>query len=151
MHLAQLNVATLVAPEGDPRVAPFFDNLEKINGLGDTSPGFVWRLQDDTDGGGATDIKPFDGDPLRIVNLTVWESVEALKAYAYKTEHVEFLRRRLEFFEPHDGPHLAMWWVPEGHVPTVDEALERLADLAANGPSERVFTFASVAPEPEPA
>lgn len=143
MHLAQLNVATLVAPQGDPRVAPFFDHLERINRLGDASPGFVWRLQDDSDGGGATELKLFE-DPLRIVNLTVWESVEALKAYVYRTEHVEFFKRRLEFFEPHDGPHLALWWVPEGHIPTVEEALERLADLAADGPSDRVFTFATV-------
>jgi hypothetical protein len=142
MHLAQLNIAKLVAPEGDPRVAPFFDNLLRINQLGDGSPGFVWRLQDDS-GQGATEIKAWD-DPLMILNITVWESVEALKAYAYRTEHVDFLRRRLEFFEPHDGPHLALWWVEEGHIPTVEEALERLADLDANGPSERVFTFARV-------
>ena len=142
MHLAQLNIAKLVAPQDDPRVAPFFENLLRINQLGDRSPGFVWRLQDDS-GLGATDIKAWD-DPLMILNLTVWESVDALRAYTYKTEHVEFLRRRLEFFEPHDGPHLALWWVPEGHLPTVEDALERIDHLAANGTSEKAFTFASV-------
>ena len=142
MHLAQLNIAKLVAPQDDPRVAPFFENLLRINQLGDQSPGFVWRLQDDS-GLGATEIKAWD-DPLMILNLTVWESVEALRAYTYKTEHVAFLRRRLEFFEPHDGPHLALWWVPEGHIPTVEDALERIDHLAANGPSEKAFTFASI-------
>ena len=142
MHLAQLNIAKLVAPQDEPRVAPFFENLLRINQLGDQSPGFVWRLQDDS-GLGATEIKAWD-DPLMILNLTVWESVEALRAYTYKTEHVAFLRRRLEFFEPHDGPHLALWWVPEGHIPTVEDALERIDHLAANGPSEKAFTFASI-------
>ena len=142
MHLVQLNIATLVAPEGDPRVAPFFENLERINQLGDESPGFVWRLEGD-EGAGATDIKAWD-DPLMILNLTVWESVDALKTYAYKTEHVELFKRRAEFFEPHDGPHLAMWWIPEGEVPTVEDAIERLSHLAEHGPTERAFTFASI-------
>jgi hypothetical protein len=145
VHLVQLNVATLVAPQGDPRVAPFFDNLDRINRLGDSSPGFVWRLQDDSDAGGATDLKFFD-DPLRIVNLTVWESVEALRAFTYRTEHVEFLRRRREFFLPAEGPHLVLWWVPDRHIPTVAEAMERLELLAAGGPSDKAFTFATVFP-----
>jgi hypothetical protein len=144
MHLAQLNVARLVAPEGDPRVAPFFENLLRINQLGDDSPGFVWRLQDDS-GLGATDIKAWD-DPLMILNLTVWESVEALRAYAYRTEHVDFLKRRLEFFEPHAGPHLALWWIPEGEIPAVEDAIARIEHLAANGPSEKAFTFARIFP-----
>jgi hypothetical protein len=144
MHLAQLNIARLVAPEGDPRVAPFFEHLLRINQLGDESPGFVWRLQDDS-GQGATDIKAWD-DPLMILNLTVWESVGELRAYAYTTEHVEFLKRRLEFFEPHDGPHLALWWIPEGEIPTVEDAIARIEHLAANGPSDKAFTFASVTP-----
>ena len=147
MHLAQLNVATLVACEGDPRVAPFFDNLDRVNRVGDSSPGFVWRLHDDSDAGGATELKFFD-DPLRIVNLTVWASVEALREFTYRTEHLQFLRRRREFFLPSEGPHLVLWWVPEGHIPTVAEAIERLERLAADGPSPDAFTFASV---PEPA
>jgi Domain of unknown function (DUF3291) len=147
MHLAQLNVARLRAPEGDPQVADFFDNLLRINQLGDDSPGFVWRLQDDS-GVGATDIKAWE-DPLMILNLTVWESVEALKAYAYRTEHVDFFKRRLEFFEPHDGPHLALWWIREGEIPTVEDAIARLEHLAEHGPSARVFTFSSVI-EPAP-
>jgi hypothetical protein len=141
MHLAQLNIGKLVAPEGDSRVAPFFDNLLRINQLGDGSPGFVWRLQDDS-GQGATEIKAWD-DPLMILNLTVWESVDALKAYVYRSEHMEFFRRRAAWFEV-DAKRVALWWVEEGHIPTVEEALERLADLDANGPSERVFTFARV-------
>ena len=135
MHLAQLNVARLRAPIDDPLIDDFRNALERINKLGDESPGFVWRLQ--TDDGDATAIKAFD-DPLVILNLTVWESVEALKAYVYKSEHVEFLRRRREWFEPY-GPSVAMWWIDEGTLPTVDEAVERWRDLEANGPSDRAF------------
>src|SRR5215211_1575777 len=100
MHLAQLNVARLRAPVDDPMIDDFRNNLLRINALGDASPGAVWRLQ--TEDGDATAIKAFD-DPLVILNLTVWESVEALKSFVYKTEHVDFLRRRREWFEPY-GP-----------------------------------------------
>jgi heme-degrading monooxygenase HmoA len=141
MHLAQLNVARMRAPLDDPSMADFVDNLERINKLGDASPGFVWRLQDDD--GAATSYRPFDDDDI-IVNLTVWESVAALRAYAYTTEHRDFLRRRREWFLPLDSPYLALWWLPEGELPTVEDAVARLAHLAERGPSERAFTFASV-------
>ena len=111
-------------------MADFVDNLDQINGLGDASPGFVWRLQDEF--GAATTIRAFD-DPLMIVNLTVWESIEALRAFAYRSDHVEFLRRRREWFEPLDGPSLVLWWVPAGHRPTIDEARDRLDRLAPTG------------------
>ena len=145
MHLAQLNVARLRAPVDDPMIDDFRNNLLRINAIGDASPGFVWRMQ--TEDGDNTAVKLFD-DPLVIVNLTVWESVEALKDYVYKTEHVEFLRRRREWFEPY-GPAIAMWWIPEGHIPTSDEAVERWANLRDHGPSALAFGWRNVvAPEP---
>jgi hypothetical protein len=55
------------------------NNLDRVNGLGDASLGFVWRLQ--TDDGDATALRPFP-DPDIIVNLTVWESSESLRALA---------------------------------------------------------------------
>jgi hypothetical protein len=137
-QLAELNIGRTVAPLDDPALADFVGNLDPINALGDGSPGFVWRLQDEF--GAATSIRAYD-DPLMIVNLTVWESVAALRDFAYRSRHVGFLRRRREWFVPLDGPSLVLWWVPTGHRPTLDEAKARLEHLAAHGPTPAAFTL----------
>jgi hypothetical protein len=140
VHLAQLNVGRLRAPMDDPSIDDFRDNLEPINALAEGSPGFVWRLQDES--GNATGIKPY-GDELEIVNLTVWESIEALTDFTYRTGHVEFLRRRREFFEAPTQPILCLWWIREGTIPTVEDAIARLDHLRAHGPTPTAFTFTS--------
>ena len=137
-HIAQLNVGTMLYAHDDERMSGFFSQLDDINALADQSPGFVWRLQSDS--GNATDIQ-VDDDPLFLVNMSVWESVEALRDYVYKTEHVDFLRRRREWFEAADGPYLVLFWVPAGHRPTPEEAMSRLEQLRADGPSPEAFTF----------
>ncbi|GAA0911985.1 DUF3291 domain-containing protein [Virgisporangium aurantiacum] len=137
MHIAQLNIATLVAPLDSPELKGFVDLLVEINDLADNSPGFVWRLQDEN--GDATAIRPFGPDV--IVNLTVWESIEALYAYTYRTDHLGVLQRRREWFRRSGRPHLVLWWVDEGARPTVAEAARRLALLAESGPTRDAFTF----------
>jgi hypothetical protein len=137
MHIAQLNIAALVAPLDSPQLADFVDRLAEINELADNSPGFVWRLQDES--GDATAIRPFEPDV--IVNLTVWESIEALYAYTYRTDHLRLLQRRREWFRRSTRPHLVLWWIGEGERPTVAEAARRLALLEANGPTPSAFTF----------
>jgi Domain of unknown function (DUF3291) len=138
-HLAQINVARLRAPIDAPETADFVAALAPVNADADAAPGFVWRLQ--TESGDATAVRAFD-DPLLIVNLTVWESVEALEAFAYReASHLAVLRRRREWFERPAEAATALWWVPAGHVPTLDEALDRLAVLRARGPSRDAFTF----------
>ncbi|WP_078607105.1 DUF3291 domain-containing protein [Streptomyces flavidovirens] len=139
-HLAQLNVATLRHPLDDPRMAPFVELLDPVNAAADGSPGFVWRLAEDG-AADATGLRPA-GENV-IVNLTVWETPEALWDFSYRSGHLEVMRRRREWFQRHVEAHLVLWWVPAGHLPTVGEALERLADLRAHGPSPRAFTFAS--------
>ncbi|MFC9325631.1 DUF3291 domain-containing protein [Kitasatospora sp. NPDC057015] len=139
-HLAQLNVATLRHPLDDPRIAPFVELLDPVNAAADGAPGFVWRLAEEGEAD-ATGLRPAGEDV--IVNLSVWQSQEALWDFAYRSGHLEVVRRRREWFERHVESHLVLWWVPAGHLPTVEEALERLADLRANGPSPRAFTFAS--------
>jgi Domain of unknown function (DUF3291) len=138
MHLAQLNVARLRAPMDDPLIDDFRLNLDRINALAETSAGYVWRLQDEN--GNATGIKPF-GDDLEIVNLTVWESIEALADFTYRSGHVELLHRRREFFEASSAPVLCLWWIPEGTTPAVEDAITRLEHLRSNGPSATAFTF----------
>jgi hypothetical protein len=137
-HLAQYNIARLLWPLDDHRIADFVDSLERINTLGDRTPGFVWRLQ--TEDGTSTSVR-VRNDPLIIVNLTVWESIEPLFEFAYRGGHVEFFRRRFEWFEHPSEPTLVMWWLPAGETPSVDEAEERLDYLRANGPTPRAFTF----------
>lgn len=139
-HLAQLNVAHLRQPLDHPDTADFVAGLDPINARAEQSPGFVWRLQDES--GNATGIES-PGDPDRILNLSVWESVETLREFTRSSDHIGFVRRRLEWFEPREGPHLVLWWVPRGHRPTTAEADDRLARLALDGPTEDAFTFAS--------
>ena len=140
-HLAEINIARALAPLDDPRMADFTGNLERINGLAEQSDGFVWRLKDDS--GDATAIRVLD-DPLIIINMSVWEGVEPLKAFAYKTLHTRFFQRRTERFRPIDGPHMALWWVPRGTGPTPEDGRARLQRLAAEGPGPEAFTFAKV-------
>jgi hypothetical protein len=135
-HLAQLNIGRFRYPTDDPRMADFMNNLDLINTLAERSQGFVWRLKDGS--GNATNFRPFP-DPQTAVNLSVWESVEALERYVYQTVHKRFYGRREEWFDKMETPHFVMWWIPPGHVPTLDEAKERLEYLAVYGPSDRAF------------
>ena len=137
-QLAQVNIARLSAPLESEEIRDFREGLEPINALAERSPGFVWRLADES--GDATAIRAF-ADEMIIVNLTVWESVEALRAFAYDTEHIAYLRRRREWFERMAEAYTTMWWVPAGHVPSVAEAAERLDLLRRRGPSPEAFTF----------
>ncbi|MCC9157898.1 DUF3291 domain-containing protein [Streptomyces parvulus] len=137
-HLAELNVATLRYPMDDPRMAPFVDLLDPVNAAADDAPGFVWRLVEEG-AADATGLRPA-GDDV-IVNLSVWETREALWDFTYRSGHLEVMRRRREWFQRHVESYLVLWWVPAGHLPTVGEALERLTDLRTHGPSPRAFTF----------
>ena len=144
-HLAQINMARAHAPLTDPRLADFVAQLDAINALADRSPGFVWRLQTDT--GNATDIEVGD-DPRLIVNMSVWESQEALFDYVYKSGHLQVLARRKEWFQRLETPSIALWWTPVGALPALEDGLERLDHLARHGPSERAFTFKAGFPAP---
>jgi hypothetical protein len=144
MHLAQINVGRLIAPIGDPRIDDFRNNLEPINALAEGSPGFVWRLKDDA--GNATALRAFD-DPTILLNMSVWETPEALYAFTYNTMHRRFVQRRKEWFELFGRPYLALWWILEGHAPTMMEARQRLEHLERFGPTAYAFTFKKLFPE----
>jgi heme-degrading monooxygenase HmoA len=144
-HLAQVNLATLRFPLDGPELAGFVAQLEPINALADGTPGFVWRLQ--TEDGDATSIRPFDDERI-MVNLSVWESLEALRGFVYASRHLDVMRHRREWFLRMADPYLALWWVPPGSIPTVAEAKERLELLADHGPTARAFTFRAPFPEP---
>jgi hypothetical protein len=139
-QLAQVNVGRLVAPFDDPRIDDFRSALAHINAVADAQPGFVWRLTG-ADDSNAMDVRPDEADPLLAINVSVWQTPEHLAAFAYRTEHREYLRRRHEWFEPSGRPIFALWWVPTGHRPGVAECLERLDHLRAHGPTPHAFDF----------
>jgi hypothetical protein len=144
-HLAQINIGRLRAPLEDPSIEGFRSQLDPINALADSSPGFVWRLQ--TEDGNATAIRPFADERIAI-NMSVWESLEALQQFVYRSAHVGPLRDRKQWFERMESPILVLWWIPAGHIPTVAEALERLEHLKQHGPSPGAFTFRVPFPPP---
>ena len=139
MNLAQLNVGKIVAPLDSPRMAGFVDRLESVNSQAESAPGFVWRLKDD--GAGATSIRMFEDD-LLLVNMSVWESPEALHDFVYRQiDHADALRMRREWFEQVSDMMVVCWNVSEGHIPTIEEAKEKLLTLRAEGSTEGAFTL----------
>jgi hypothetical protein len=145
-HLAQINVARMLAPLTDPQMADFVAQVGAINALADGSPGFVWRLQSAL--GNATDLTPPD-DPMLLVNMSVWESFEALQAYVYRSAHAGVMRDRRRWFARFDGPYYALWWIPKGQIPTIDEGRERIRRLAESGASPGAFWFGTRFPAPD--
>ncbi len=138
-HLAQVNISRLLAPLDSPQLADFVAQLAPVNALAENSEGFVWRLKDDS-GQSATDFRPFDDDMI-IINMSVWESPEALKNYVFKSLHTEVMRNRNAWFEKMKGVSTVLWWVAIGHEPSLEEAKERLDSLEKNGESDYAFSF----------
>ena len=145
-QLAQVNIARMLAPLSDLLMTGFVAQLDAINALADGSPGFLWRLQ--TEEGNATTLRPFEDD-LILVNLSLWASLSDLLAFVYKSQHRSVLQQRQQWFERFEGPYLALWWVPSGHIPSIEEAKERLAYLRAHGETPYAFTFKKPFPAPE--
>jgi hypothetical protein len=138
VHLAQLNIALGKDIVDSPALAEFAANLDRINALADAAPGFVWRLQGES--GDATSIRAFD-DERMIVNFSIWESVEALWDFVYNSGHLEVMRRRREWFRRLPEAYVVLWWIPEGSIPTVEEAIARLDHLRQHGPTPHAFSF----------
>jgi hypothetical protein len=147
-YLAQVNIARLAAPLDSPQLADFVANLQPINAIADASHGFVWRLQ--TEAGDATTLRIFDDDWL-IVNMSVWESLEALRNYVYRSPHADVLRRRQEWFERMVEAYVALWWIEAGTLPTLTDAQDRLLVLRAEGPTPYAFTLKEPYPSRRPA
>jgi hypothetical protein len=137
-HLAQANIARMIEPLDHPSMSGFVEQLDYINAVADRSEGFVWRLQ--TEEGDATAIRAFEDERI-LFNMSVWESIEALQKYVYRSDHRGPLRDRRQWFERMDGPHLVLWWIPAGHLPSIDEARTRFDLLRDRGPSSEAFTF----------
>ena len=144
-ELAQLNIAIMKEPLDSPVMAEFVGNLERINALAETSPGFVWRLQ--TEEGDASALRPLGDETL--VNMSVWRDMESLHQYVYQSAHVEIMRRRKEWFSRMREAYAVLWWVREGHRPSLAEAIGKLEQLRAGGPTPAAFTFRHAFPPPD--
>lgn len=141
MHLAQLNIAESVYPMTDARMTPFTGRIDAVNAVADRSPGFVWRLTDDDDDvDGALSLR-LPGDENTLVNMSVWESIESLFSFVYKTAHAKVMTDNRDNFAQLTTNHFVLWWIEEGHIPNLAEAKTRLDYLRANGPSPKAFTF----------
>lgn len=143
-HLAQLNIARLLAPIDSPQLADFVAQLDTVNAVADAAAGFVWRLQSDE--GDATALRPFGEDML--VNMSVWRDLDSLRGFMADERHLAVMRRRREWFEFMQSAHLVLWWVPAGHIPDVEEARQRLEMLTINGPTPEAFHFRQSFPPP---
>lgn len=150
--LTQVNLGRLFAPLDSPRLADFVAALDPVNAVADAAPGFVWRLQ--TEDGNATALRAFEEDAEGadggiLLNMSVWESVDALAAYVYGEAHLAVLRRRREWFERIRDAYTALWWVPRGHIPSIREAEERVRHLRAHGPTPHAFMLREHFPPPD--
>jgi hypothetical protein len=149
MNLAQMNIARVRFPVESPEMADFMAGFDPINKEGEAAPGFVWRLIGEAEKG----VTEFDSrfGPDVVITMSVWQSVEALRDFTYASGHLDYLRRRREWFE-HNGitSSLVLWWIPAGHIPTIDEGAERLAYLDEHGPTPRAFTFRQPMAAPNP-
>jgi len=138
-HLAQINIALALAPMDSEEMRDFMRRIDEINRLAERFEGFVWRLKDEN--GNATAIQAFD-NPDMLINMSVWQSIDCLKDYTYKSAHLDLIRDRARWFGKMKDPHLVLWWIPAGHVPTIEEGKARLALLDQHGPTAEAFTFA---------
>jgi hypothetical protein len=145
-HIAEINIAKMKGVDiNDPIMKEFVDNLNIVNEIAEKSDGFVWRLKDENNN--ATSINPYNDEQI-IINVSVWESIETLEDFMYRTFHSEFLKRRKEWFSNFGTAHTAMWWIPKGQTPTLQEAVEKLDYLQKNGASAASFDFRNKFPKP---
>ena len=147
-HLAQVNIGRMLAPLDDPIMAGFVANLDRVNALADKSPGFIWRFQ--TEEGNATALRPYEDDRI-LFNMSVWASLKDFSDFVYGMEglHRHIMKQRRHWFERFDGPYMALWWVPAGHIPTVEEAKARLESLRLRGANAYAFSLKQLFPPPD--
>jgi hypothetical protein len=142
MQLAQVNIGRVLGGPDESRMVDFYSNLARINALAERMPGFVWRLKDD--GGDSAMALHWPGDPTMNVNMSVWENEEALGKFVFQTVHRNIYARKHEFFEMPKQPTAALWWIEAGHIPTLEEAKQRLDHLIAHGPGAFAFGWAEL-------
>jgi len=141
MQLAQLNIAEALYNTDDPRMAGFTGRIDAINAMSDRAPGFIWRLVDDDETDGALSLRMEGQNDFTLVNMSVWQDIDSLFHFIYKTAHAKVMRGKRDWFTQIPRSHIVLWWVEDGHIPSMDEAKEKLDSIRANGPSQEAFDF----------
>ena len=144
-HVAQVNIVIPREPIDSPALAGFVALLEPVDALADAAPGFVWRLQDE--GGDATAINAFDDDRI-LVNMSVWETVEALWNFTYSGEHLTVMRRRREWMIRPKSTYMAPLVDPRRPPPDHRRGRGPRRPATERGPSPEAFTFKQRFPAP---
>lgn len=140
MPLAEFNIGILKYDWDDPRVADFQNNLDRVYGIAARSPGYIWHLDPaDMEAAQLDPDGPLGGNPRVASTLSVWETPETLRDFAFNTVHRHFYDRRREWYDPDQGIRLVLWWVPDGHRPDVAEAVQRLRHMERHGETEQAF------------
>ncbi len=143
-QLAQINVARMRGVNlDDPIMREFKENIDAVNALAESAEGFVWRLKDESDN--AMSFRPYEDEQI-LINVSVWKDVSSLEKFTYQTFHSSFVKRRKEWFQKYGEAHYALWWIPQGELPTLDDCVARLEHLQSEGPSSHAFTFKKVFP-----
>lgn len=142
MHLVQLNIADAQYATEAPEMVGFTGRIEAINALADRADGFVWRMTDDGPGDGALALRHEGFGPDTLVNMSVWEDIQSLYHFVYKTAHTKVMREERQNFHRLPTEHMVLWWAEEGHIPTLDEAYAKLSLLREKGASPEAFSFA---------
>ncbi len=142
MHLAQLNIADAQFQTDASEMVGFTGRIDAINALAERADGFVWRLTDDGPEDGALSLRMEGHGPMTLVNMSVWENVESLFQFVYKTAHAKVMREERPIFNRIPTDHMVLWWVEEGHTPDLNEAKAKLDEIRANGPTPSAFSFA---------
>jgi hypothetical protein len=129
----------------EPVMAGLIRRIDEINRLAEESKGFVWRIPDSEATRESFEVfrADFPGfDPARFFyNMSVWESVEDLRAYTLYSAHAEMVYERRQWLDSIAGANVALWWIPAGHRPTVAESAERLRQVRTFGPTPDAFTL----------
>ena len=139
MPIAQINVARMIAPFDSSTMKEFRDFIDPINQLAESSPGFLWRYTNELE-----DERIHFPDNYIVVNISVWETVEDLHEFVYRTVHSYFIKSRKRWFHQLGHPHTALWWVDHGEIPDLSDGKQRLELLDNQGPTEKAFTFSKI-------
>ncbi|MBD8514048.1 DUF3291 domain-containing protein [Photobacterium sp. CAU 1568] len=137
-HLAQFSISLARYSFSDEKMQGFVSRLTEINELADKSQGFIWRLK--SDDGNSTSFRGYS-DPNIYLNLSVWDSIENLREFVFKSNHVELFRKGKTWFHNLNGPITALWWIKEGEIPTIEDGISRLESIKNLGPTSWAFNF----------
>ena len=137
-QIVQANYAQWKPGISESEVNEFISQIAGVHAQAESAKGYVWRYVDDPDPKYIDRLFGMDG---LVFNMSVWESIEDLKAFTFKNLHNDVMRERSKWFVSLPFTTSIMWWVQKGNIPTAEEAHEKFEIIEAKGPSYEVFTF----------